>query len=116
MALRPSRLALPAARLVHVHEQSTLRLPVHIPAAPPVLQDLLDIHSLHLRLDQGSPDCTYTVLKHPITSVSGRTLRVSSNAANTLAVLLAPRHAEQRVAHYSPTYGSPLNEDAGAEK
>ena len=53
---------------------------------------------------QGSSDNTYTALKHLITSVSGRTLRVSSNVADTLVVLLAPalslRDAEQRVAHF----------------
>lgn len=112
------RLSLPVAR-VHVHERSTLRLPVHIPDAPRDLRDLFDNQRLHLRLDHGSYDSTYTVLDHPITSVDGRTLRVSSNAAaDTLAALLAPAlDSEQRVAHYSPRYRlafSLLNEDAAA--
>ena len=55
----------------------------------------------------------------PSPSISGRTLRISSNVAKTLVALLAPalcsRDAEQRVAHYSPKHRlafSLLNTDA----
>ncbi|KAF8659260.1 hypothetical protein AX14_007627 [Amanita brunnescens Koide BX004] len=125
------RLALPAAR-VHVHEHTSLQLPVHVlfSDSPAAARDLRAMHDsaperwkgLHLRLDQASSEDTYIVLDDPITSVSGRTLRTSSNAADTLAALLAPalssRDAEQRVAQYSPRYRlafSLLNEDAAAQ-
>ncbi|KAF8326916.1 phosphatidylinositol-glycan biosynthesis class S protein-domain-containing protein [Amanita rubescens] len=117
------RLALPTAR-VTFHAQNSLRLPVrlHFENSPVDLQPLLDAKGLHVNLDSGISDATYTVRDHPQTSISGRILRCPpSNAADILASLLAPSSSstdsEQRVVQYSPRYRlafSLLNEDAAA--
>ena len=117
------RLALPAAR-VTFHAQNSLRLPVrlHFENSPVDLQPLLNTKGLHVNLDTGISDATYTVRDHPQASISGRILRCPpSDAADILASLLAPSSSspdsEQRVVQYSPRYRlafSLLNEDAAA--